>query len=51
MVRTYKNKRYISDVPEEVIQEAFGAVEDIRLSARGADSRYRMTHTALHYRI
>jgi hypothetical protein len=51
MVRTYINKRYISDVPEAVIQEAFRAVQEIRLSARGADSRYGMTHTALHYRI
>jgi len=45
MVRTYLNKRNISDVPEAVIQEAVRAVQEMRLSVRVAASRYGVTHT------
>ena len=51
MVRTYLKKRNEPSVPEGVIQEAFRAVQERRLSLRVAASRYGMTHRALHHRI
>jgi len=51
MVRIYLKKRNEPDAPEAVIQEAVCAVQERRLSLRVAASKYRMTHTALHYRI
>jgi hypothetical protein len=39
------------DVLEEVIKEAIRAVQEMRLSLRVVASRYKMTHTALYYRI
>jgi hypothetical protein len=51
MVRTYLKKRNNPDVPQAVIQEAVRIVQERRLSPRAAASRYRTTHTTLHYRI
>ena len=51
MVPTCLKKRNKPDMPEAVIQGAIRAVHERRLILRVAASRYRMTHTALHYRI
>jgi hypothetical protein len=44
------NNRNIPDVPEAVIRGAVRAVQESGLSVRFAASRYRMVHTAPHYR-
>ena len=51
MVCTYLEKRNKPEASEGVIQEAASAVQERRLSLRVAASKYRMTRTALHYRI
>jgi len=51
MVGTYLHKRNNPDIPEAVIYGAVRTVQEMRLSVTVAASRYRMTHTALRYRI
>jgi len=51
MVLTYLKKRIKPNVPEMVIQEAVGAVQETKYSIRVAATRYRITHTTLYYRI
>jgi hypothetical protein len=48
---TYLKKRNKPDMPEAVIEGAVRVVQEKRLSLRFAAIRYRMTHTALRYRI
>jgi len=44
MVLTYLKKRIKPDVPEAVIQEAVGAVQETKYSLRVAATRYGITH-------
>lgn len=51
MVRNYKKKKGESAYNEEDIQASSRTVSDQQMTLREAAAYYRMSHTALHYRL
>jgi len=51
MPGTYLHNRNNPDMPEVVIHGAVRTVQEMRQSVTVSAFRYRMTHTALRYRI